>query len=128
MAGRENTVQGDGSVAQTARMAEAEWMEEALPETTWGEGQESVELAALRRVELEQVKEALQGIPPLQRMAVYGSYVERRSHREMAELLNRPVGTVKSLIRYGIHNVRRRLDAMSGKEGELADETFKARP
>ena len=60
------------------------------------------------------------GIPPLQRMAVYGSYVERRSHREMAELLNRPVGTVKSLIRYGIHNVRRRLDAMSGKEGELA--------
>lgn len=60
------------------RMAEAEWMEEALPETTWGEGQESVELAALRRVELEQVKEALQGIPPLQRMAVYGSYVEQR--------------------------------------------------
>ena len=64
MAGRENTVQGDGSVAQTARMAEAEWMEEALPETTWGEGQESVELAALRRVELEQVKEALQGFRP----------------------------------------------------------------
>lgn len=109
------------------RIAAAEWNGEALPEMVWSEEQESVELAALRRVELEQVKEALQGIPPLQRMAVYGSYVEQRSHREMAELLNRPVGTVKSLIRYGILNVRRRLDAMNGKEGGgVQHETFKA--
>lgn len=68
-------------------------------------------------------------IPPMQRMAVYGSYVEQMSHREMAELMKRPVGTVKSLIRYGIQNVRKRLDIVSGKEGGGSEhETFKVRP
>lgn len=110
------------------RVMAVEWADDGVPEEMWNAEQESVELAALRRVELEQVKRALQGIPPLQRMAVYGSYVEQRTHREIAELLNRPVGTVKSLIRYGLQNVRRLLEAKHGQEGGGSQhETIKAR-
>lgn len=111
------------------RLSVTEWSEEALPETLWAGEREAVEVAALRKVELEQVKNALKSLPPLQRMAVYGSYVEQLSHREMAKLMNRPVGTVKSLIRYGIQNVRKRLDMVSGKEGGGSEhETCKVRP
>ncbi|PAD80252.1 RNA polymerase sigma factor [Paenibacillus campinasensis] len=111
------------------RLAITEWSEDTLPETLWTGEREAVEVAALRQVELEQVKKALKTIPPMQRMAVYGSYVEQMSHREMAELMKRPVGTVKSLIRYGIQNVRKRLDIVSGKEGGGSEhETFKVRP
>lgn len=110
------------------RIISAEWTEEEVLEEIWSVERESVELAALRRVELEQVKRALQAIPPLQRMAVYGSYVEQRTHREIAELLNRPVGTVKSLIRYGLQNVRKLLDTKNGKEGGSSQhETIKSR-
>lgn len=109
------------------RMAVCDWNEEELPEPILFSERESVEMAALRRVELDQVKEALRGIPPLQRMAVYGSYVEQLSHREMAEMMKRPVGTIKSLIRYGIHNVRRRLDAPDPREGgEPKHDAYKA--
>ncbi|WP_206098289.1 RNA polymerase sigma factor [Paenibacillus ihbetae] len=109
------------------RMTVCDWNEEELPEPILFSERESVEVAALRRVELDQVKEALRAIPPLQRMAVYGSYVEQLSHREMADMMKRPVGTIKSLIRYGIHNVRRRLDAADPKEGgEAKHDAYKA--
>lgn len=79
---------------------------------------ESAEYEALRKWEQEQLKQAMQAIPPMQRMALHGSYIEQLSHREIAEHMKRPVGTVKSLIRYGIRNLRRRLDEMNlGKLG-----------
>lgn len=112
------------------RAAETEWSEELLQEVRGAEDQETVELSVLRRLEVEQVKRALHALPPLQRMAVYGCYVEQLSHREMAELMKRPLGTVKSLIRYGLRNVRRLLEQDASHiqgEGGTQHESIKAR-
>ncbi|WP_055107166.1 RNA polymerase sigma factor [Paenibacillus ihumii] len=95
-----------------------EWSMDQEADILWSRGMESAEYEALRKWEQEQLKQAMQAIPPMQRMALHGSYIEQLSHREIAEHMKRPVGTVKSLIRYGIRNLRRRLDEMNlGKLG-----------
>ena len=55
------------------------------------------------------VNHALERIPQLQRQALYESFFEEQSHSEMARKMNKPLGTVKSLIRYGLKNLRRQL-------------------
>jgi len=65
--------------------------------------------AALARADAEAVRAALRDIPALQRDAVYGAFYESMTHRELAERMNRPLGTVKSLVRYGLNNVRKKL-------------------
>lgn len=87
----------------------ADWEENSVP--VWFKTSENVELRVLQRLEAERVKQELEQIPAMQRAAVYGTYVARLSHKELAESLQRPVGTVKSLIRYGVRNVRKRLEA-----------------
>ncbi|WP_158289423.1 RNA polymerase sigma factor [Paenibacillus flagellatus] len=69
------------------------------------------EEALLLRAEAETVRSALRGIPALQREALYGAYFESMTHRELAERLNRPLGTVKSLVRYGLNNIKKQLAA-----------------
>lgn len=90
-----------------------EWEMNREADILWSRGIESAEYEALRKWEKERLKEAMQAIPSMQRMALHGSYIEQLSHREIAEHMKKPVGTVKSLIRYGIRNLRRRLDEMS---------------
>ncbi|GIQ70236.1 RNA polymerase subunit sigma-24 [Xylanibacillus composti] len=86
----------------------ADWEDSSVP--VWFSVPESVELRVLQRLEAERVKRELDQIPDLQRAAVYGKYVATLSHKELAASLKRPVGTVKSLIRYGVRNVRKRLE------------------
>lgn len=108
-----------------------EWEINREADILWSRGIESAEYEALRKWEMEQLKEAMQAIPSMQRMALHGSYIEQLSHREIAEHMKKPVGTVKSLIRYGIRNLRRRLDEMSpgrlrgGVESYAQDEFHK---
>ncbi|QHS21607.1 sigma-70 family RNA polymerase sigma factor [Virgibacillus sp. MSP4-1] len=68
---------------------------------------QSVEDIALANDDKKQLKEALQHLPPAQRQAIYLNYIESLSHKETAERLDRPLGTVKSLIRYGIRNLKK---------------------
>jgi RNA polymerase sigma factor (sigma-70 family) len=69
----------------------------------------SIEEQVLNKLEREKVREAMETLPETQRRAVYGMYVQAKSHRELAEILEKPLGTVKSLIRYGLMNVRKQL-------------------
>ncbi|WP_110931866.1 RNA polymerase sigma factor [Paenibacillus bouchesdurhonensis] len=108
-----------------------EWEINREADILWSRGIESAEYEALRKWEMEQLKEAMQAIPSMQRMALHGSYIEQLSHREIAEHMKKPIGTVKSLIRYGIRNLRRRLDEMTpgrlrgGVESYAQDEFHK---
>nr|WP_274361332.1 MULTISPECIES: sigma-70 family RNA polymerase sigma factor [unclassified Paenibacillus] len=70
---------------------------------------EPVEDTVASQLIRERLHQAIMSIPAPQRQAVYGSYFEERTHRELAERLNRPVGSVKSLIRYGLRNIRRQM-------------------
>lgn len=63
----------------------------------------------LSRLDREVLRQALGKIPPAQARALQGMYYEAKTQRELAANMNRPLGTVKSLIRYGLDNIRKQL-------------------
>ncbi|WP_207634180.1 RNA polymerase sigma factor [Halalkalibacter urbisdiaboli] len=66
----------------------------------------NVEEKVLANVDRELVMGALQRLPELQRKVIYGNYFLGQSHRKLSEQLNRPLGTIKSLVRYGMNNMK----------------------
>jgi RNA polymerase sigma-70 factor (ECF subfamily) len=56
-------------------------------------------------IETERVLHSLGALPPLQRRALLLAYFGAYTHRELAELLDWPLGTVKKRIRLGLHKL-----------------------
>src|SRR5690625_2286736 len=65
------------------------------------------EVAVLLNIEKELIVDALKDIPEKQREAIYEAYFKGKSQVQLAKKLNRPLGTVKSLIRYGLRNLQK---------------------
>jgi RNA polymerase sigma-70 factor (ECF subfamily) len=55
------------------------------------------------------VREALQTLTPMQRAVLELAYYEGRTHREIAEFLEIPLGTAKTRIRDAMQRLRRSL-------------------
>jgi RNA polymerase sigma-70 factor (ECF subfamily) len=66
--------------------------------------------AATRTEQRERIRRALDALPPKARTIIMLSDVEGLSYREIAEVLNCPIGTVMSRL----HNARKRLKAVLG--------------
>jgi RNA polymerase sigma-70 factor (ECF subfamily) len=64
-----------------------------------------------RRERRARVAAALAGLPPEQREAVEHAFFQGLSHREIAERLGQPLGTVKSRILLGMRKLRASLEA-----------------
>lgn len=64
----------------------------------------------------EALRQALHQIPEEQRVVLEGAYLEELTQRHLAEQLNKPLGTIKSLIRYGLKNMRRQLSKYAGEQ------------
>lgn len=64
-----------------------------------------------QKLEAEGVRTALDGLSSLQREAVSLAYYGGLSHREVAEKLDLPLGTVKTRIRDGLLGLRSRMGA-----------------
>ncbi len=66
------------------------------------------------QAELEQTRErvqrALDSLPEEQRSALLLAYFEGLSHRELAERLDQPLGTVKTRLRLGLQKLRQMLE------------------
>ncbi|WP_175614665.1 RNA polymerase sigma factor [Piscibacillus halophilus] len=60
----------------------------------------------LKKEENLQLIELLFKLPAQQRNAIVDNYVHALSHKEIASKWNKPIGTVKSSIRYGIQKLR----------------------
>jgi RNA polymerase sigma-70 factor (ECF subfamily) len=69
------------------------------------------ETAAGASYEAERVRRAVARLPIEQRRAVLTAYFGGLSHRETAEALGEPLGTIKTRIRMGLENLRRELGA-----------------
>jgi RNA polymerase sigma-70 factor (ECF subfamily) len=86
------------------RVTEEEWAR-TTPDPGGGPDQ-----AATRAEQRERIRQALDALPPKARTIIMLSDVEGLSYREIAEVLNCPIGTVMSRL----HNARKRLKGLLG--------------
>ena len=86
------------------RVSEEEWAR-TTPDPGGGPEQQ-----AARKEQRERIRSALDALPPKARTIIMLSDVEGLSYREIAEVLNCPIGTVMSRL----HNARKRLKALLG--------------
>lgn len=86
------------------RVTEEEWAR-TTPDPGGGPEQQ-----AARKEQRERIRHALDGLPPKARTIIMLSDVEGLSYREIAEVLNCPIGTVMSRL----HNARKRLKGLLG--------------
>lgn len=69
----------------------------------------SAEMLVMKRAEREAVHNAMRRIPEEQRHVLYHTYFNAHSHQKLSEDMKRPLGTIKSRIRYGLHNIKKQL-------------------
>ncbi|HZP38778.1 MAG TPA: sigma-70 family RNA polymerase sigma factor [Methylomirabilota bacterium] len=86
------------------RVSEEEWAR-TTPDPGGGPEQQ-----AARKEQRERIRSALDALPPKARAIIMLSDVEGLSYREIAEVLNCPIGTVMSRL----HNARKRLKSLLG--------------
>ncbi|MEW5920227.1 MAG: sigma-70 family RNA polymerase sigma factor [Bacillota bacterium] len=63
--------------------------------------------SVLMKLEKESLHESLRRLPEPQREALAATYFQSLRQKEYAELTGYPLGTVKSLVRYGVNNIRK---------------------
>lgn len=79
------------------------------------EGPEQPEHVVERGTDLELVEKALLQLPMHLRAAATLRFIEGRSHPEIAEILNQPIGTVKSHVHRAVRILRRILGPQVGR-------------
>ena len=80
----------------------------------------SAELAVLEAMEDEDVRDALQALPEGQRLVVYYADVEGFRYKEIATILDVPLGTVMSRLHRGRANLRALLMNVAAARGYAA--------
>jgi RNA polymerase sigma-70 factor (ECF subfamily) len=83
-------------------------------------GHPSAELAALEAMGDDEVRDALQALPEGQRLVVYYADVEGFRYKEIAAILEMPLGTVMSRLHRGRKNLRALLTDTAAARGHAA--------
>src|ERR687891_1326865 len=94
------------SMVHDRRRASDEGIEERL------EAKERTDVEAARRDEAREVRSALRTLPPEQSRVIELAYFGGVSHREIATMLDTPIGTVKGRMRLGLRKMRGELNGL----------------
>lgn len=86
------------------------------------EGKDRPEFVAERHAEQALVEQALLQLPVHLRAAATLRFIEGRSHPEIAEILEQPIGTVKSHVHRAVRILRRILGPQLGRVATLEEE------
>src|SRR5690606_8292838 len=82
------------------------------------EEEHPLDLLFIHEMERHLIIDALNHIPEKQREAIYRSYFQGETHQEIAKEMNKPLGSVKSFIRYGLKNLRKQKPLVKWVEPE----------
>jgi RNA polymerase sigma-70 factor (ECF subfamily) len=102
---------------QVSEGADVEDWQLARAESHSSEGLKSAEVVALEHLPDSDVKEALSALAPDFRLAVYLADVEGFAYKEIAEIMDTPIGTVMSRLNRGRGQLRRQLENYARDRG-----------